>query len=553
MRPPMWSSRVSPPLYRVEGELRDLSPRLPGLLFVPISKGDMLTLEILIIGRRRSGKSTVARAIMAMIREQYERHYPGRDLVQCVEASDPAAFYDWAGRHLGGDLPGERWPEKKVWVLHINDPMDALFYSQRDQDRIQSIKQFWRFAHILEDRIGKTGVIIQIIGPQSITKIDNSFRSADVRLWKSTIDGEKRAFREYMTPYAYHALQEITRDVYTGKQHGRRGDMILTSYGEEGMVHIDPLPGDQEAEQYVAVEALGLAAAERETWELSVLKRWARRWADTVDMDQTQGKIKRSVRAEILLSSIPTDQRRILEERMGDLLVLLHRYRARMDHEARAVAVQSTVAVKDSADLLAKKWSILSELEDRDDGDGFDWGAAVWAYRRNRATDNRVSLRDLVEDYDPTSSPRTLYGHLERVSGALYSRLGPAWEGLVARRYREREGVVRVDEVGARRQREDRTRHLGDLVVYYRDPGPIEVVACKLSDTTRRPYYTLARSSRARSGGSYAAEVEHAQRLAREHEDREVQVILEVCDLHRNMTYPRYIVELDRVPKEIRL
>lgn len=552
VRPPIWTSRTSPPPYTRRGEIRDITREISRALFVPISKNKMLTLDILLVGRRRSGKSNLAHRIMQIIRSEYERHYPGRDLVQCIEAEDPAAWYDWAGKRLDGDTPGENWPQKKVWVLHVNDPMGAMFYSQRDKERIRAITDYWRFAHIMESRIGNTGIIYNITGPQTFTKLDNSFRSADLIFWKSTIDGEKRAFLERMSKGAYSDLQLITRDIYGRHIHHRRGDMICTMYGEEGLVHMDYMPEEEERAQYQDVVPLYWRRQEEEADEISTLKRWARRLVELVDPTAKETDLKRGIRSQLLLLTLDPSERDLLHDRLGDLALLIYHVHSHTEKTSREEAVVETVS--NIGELISKKFGILSELEDREDrGDagGFPWGDAVWAYRRNRARDKRVPLRDLLPDYPLQVTERTLLSHIDRVSGALFHRLGPMWEDLLARTYRADPDVSKVIQTGDQRQKKDRRRRLGDLVVYYQD-GRVEVVGAKVHDSVHRPRYTRARSGVGRSSGSYAAEVEHAERIQREKPDAVVRVVLEMVDIFRCRSYDRRILELNRIPEDVR-
>ena len=207
-----------------EREKWDPLEELISCITPPITKGMVRFLDIAIIGKAGSGKTTTEWKLAEYVLEKYGEDkvnvFISQSLVACIEAfwEDP----------------------KPVNVIIIDDPLkNYLARGGTTSDMKKAIAQFHEIRHRLEDALtssdsaeDRTGVVITIMGSQSYKALDKTWRNGVLQIFKTNIAEDEMDVRKCIgNSYFYRKLQEITMDVYIRHIDKARGRMVAVFAG----------------------------------------------------------------------------------------------------------------------------------------------------------------------------------------------------------------------------------------------------------------------------------------------------------------------------------
>ena len=169
------------PYIRPAVEYKNLHSEYQRIVSKPLTPGVMKTIDIVIFGRRRMGKTT----LQDRIAHDIVRSHPDND-VRVYVSTDFNALVEHVGE------------EGDIWVLILDDPLEKLL-SRGGTTRAQKqgAVDYHMLAHRAEEKIRRnmqdagrdwrTGLIYTITGSQEIKGLDKTFRAPSVMLFKSSI------------------------------------------------------------------------------------------------------------------------------------------------------------------------------------------------------------------------------------------------------------------------------------------------------------------------------------------------------------------------------
>lgn len=188
--------------------LPNLTKKVIKALTPPIQKDVVRSRNVLVFGKKEVGKTTTQRIITKRVREEY-----GPENVNALMSQSYLDLSDAIGTDGKGKIV-----KKPVQILNLDDPfMKHLMSGGRTKDQSTAVGDFQKVRHTFEDRIGYTGVIIEIMGPQRYHGFETHFRDAPVIIFKTTLSyDERKTVKELLlnNEYAYSFLEWLENQIF---------------------------------------------------------------------------------------------------------------------------------------------------------------------------------------------------------------------------------------------------------------------------------------------------------------------------------------------------